>query len=130
MRTDNRTLALRPLQGSKHADYLYRFQVSGVRFQCLTSPFPREKLRQNGIVSFSIRLTGFWASSGADTRHLNTSVQLSIFTLPGPLWQNFGHDHSKVGTLPRAGIHRNRPPVLLDNISGDYQTKPGAFFPF
>ena len=36
----------RPLQGSKHADYSYRFQVSGVRFQCLTSPFPCMKLHE------------------------------------------------------------------------------------
>ena len=30
----------RPLKGSKHANNFYRFQVSGVRFQYLTSPFP------------------------------------------------------------------------------------------
>jgi hypothetical protein len=29
-----------PLEGNKHADNLFRFQVSGVRFQYLTSPFP------------------------------------------------------------------------------------------
>ena len=29
-----------PLKGSKHPDNLYRFQVSGVRFPYLTSPFP------------------------------------------------------------------------------------------
>ena len=28
----------------KHTDILYRFQVSGVRFQYLTSPFPCMKL--------------------------------------------------------------------------------------
>jgi hypothetical protein len=29
-----------PLKGSEHADILYRFQVSGVRFQYLTLLFP------------------------------------------------------------------------------------------
>jgi len=29
-----------PLKGSKHADNLYGFQVSGVRCEYLTSPFP------------------------------------------------------------------------------------------
>jgi len=33
-----------PLKGSKHADNSYRFQVSGVRFQYLTSPSPHMKL--------------------------------------------------------------------------------------
>ena len=49
----------RPLKGSKHTDNLYRFQVSVVRCQYLTSPFP-------------------------DTRHLKPNVPYNMLSDKGP----------------------------------------------
>ena len=74
----------------------------------------------------------FLVSGGADTRHLSTSVQLSIFILLGLLRKNFRHDHSEVRTLTEGGIYLNRSPVLLDNIIFLVMNKPSPvpFLPF
>jgi FixJ family two-component response regulator len=54
-----------PLKGSKHADNLYRFQVSGVRFQYLTLPFPDTRHPNLNYLTTYCQIKGLNKARGA-----------------------------------------------------------------